>query len=73
MMSVPETGKKKKEDNFVVERLFDTFCPVGPCLATADEIPDPSNLTIRSYVNDKKMQESKTDDMIFDVPTPDFF
>ena len=37
-------------------------------MATADEIPDPSSLTIRSYVNDEKMQESKTDDLIFDVP-----
>jgi 2-keto-4-pentenoate hydratase/2-oxohepta-3-ene-1,7-dioic acid hydratase in catechol pathway len=42
---------------------------VGPCLATADEIPDPSKLTIRSFVNEEKMQESGTDDMIFDVPT----
>ena len=38
-------------------------------LATADEIPDPSKLTIRSFVNEDKMQESGTDDMIFDVPT----
>ena len=42
---------------------------MGPCLATADEIPEPSKLTIRSFVNDEKMQESGTDDMIFDVPT----
>ena len=42
---------------------------MGPCLTTADEIPDPSNLTVRSFVNDEKMQESGTDDMIFDVPT----
>ena len=38
-------------------------------MATADEIPDPSKLTIRSFVNEEKMQESSLDDMIFDVPT----
>ena len=49
-------------------KSFDTFCPSGPCLATADEIPDPSKLTIRTFVNEDKMQESSTDDLIFDVP-----
>ena len=49
-------------------KSFDTFCPSGPCLVTADEIPDPSKLTIRTFVNEDKMQESTTDDLIFDVP-----
>ena len=61
--------KEKGGGQFCRGKTFDTFCPVGPCLATADEIPDPSKLTIRSFVNDDKMQESGTDDMIFDVPT----
>ena len=47
---------------------FDTFCPSGPCLTTADEIPDPSKLTLRTFVNEEKMQESSLDDLIFDVP-----
>ena len=34
--------KEKGEVSF--EERLDTFCPVGPCLATADEIPDPSKL-----------------------------
>jgi 2-keto-4-pentenoate hydratase/2-oxohepta-3-ene-1,7-dioic acid hydratase in catechol pathway len=38
-------------------------------LTTADEIPDPSKLTLRTFVNEEKMQESSTGDMIFDVPT----
>jgi 2-keto-4-pentenoate hydratase/2-oxohepta-3-ene-1,7-dioic acid hydratase in catechol pathway len=38
-------------------------------LTTADEIPDPSKLTLRTFLNEEKMQESSTSDMIFDVPT----
>ena len=68
-VSARDWQKEKGGGQFCRGKTFDTFCPVGPCLATADEIPDPSKLTIRSFVNDDKMQESSTDDMIFDVPT----
>ncbi len=68
-VSARDWQKEKGGGQFCRGKTFDTFCPVGPCLTTADEIPDPSNLTIRSFVNDEKMQESGTDDMIFDVPT----
>ncbi len=49
-------------------KSFDTFCPLGPCLVTPDEIPDPSALRIRTTVSGEVMQESGTSDMIFDVP-----
>lgn len=68
-VSARDWQKEKGGGQFCRGKTFDTFCPVGPCLATADEIPDPSKLTIRSFVNEDKMQESWTDDMIFDVPT----
>ena len=68
-VSARDWQKEKGGGQFCRGKTFDTFCPVGPCLTTADEIPDPSNLTVRSFVNDEKMQESGTDDMIFDVPT----
>ena len=68
-ISARDWQKEKGGGQFCRGKTFDTFCPVGPCLATADEIPDPSQLTIRSFVNEDKMQESRTDDMIFDVPT----
>ena len=48
---------------------FDTFCPLGPVLVTADEIPDPGALAIRTRVNGELRQESTTADLIFDVPT----
>ncbi len=50
-------------------KTFDTFCPLGPCLVTADEIPHPNNLLIRTFLNGEIMQESNTGDMIFDVAT----
>jgi 2-keto-4-pentenoate hydratase/2-oxohepta-3-ene-1,7-dioic acid hydratase in catechol pathway len=68
-VSARDWQKEKGGGQFCRGKTFDTFCPVGPCLATADEIPDPSKLTIRSYLNEEKMQESGVDDLIFDVPT----
>lgn len=46
---------------------FDTFCPLGPALVTADEIPDPQNLVIKTILNGQVMQEHNTGDMIFSV------
>jgi len=48
-------------------KTFDTFCPLGPCLVTADEIPDPQALSLRMLLNDEVMQESTTAHMIFPV------
>ena len=50
-------------------KTFATFCPLGPCLVTADEIPDPNTLSIRTILNGEVMQDWNTDDMIFDIPT----
>ena len=49
-------------------KTFDTFCPLGPCLVTADEISNPNALTIRTVLNGEVMQDWNTNDMIFDVP-----
>lgn len=53
---------------FCRAKSFDTFCPLGPCLVTSDEVPDPNALSIKSVLNGKTMQDSSTRDMIFDVP-----
>ncbi|HUE72180.1 MAG TPA: fumarylacetoacetate hydrolase family protein [Pirellulaceae bacterium] len=50
-------------------KTFDTFCPLGPRLVTADEIPNPNGLRIRTVLNGEAMQDWTTEDMIFDVPT----
>ena len=49
-------------------KTFDTFAPLGPVLVTADEIPNPNALGIKTLLNGKVMQDWNTDDMIFDVP-----
>jgi 2-keto-4-pentenoate hydratase/2-oxohepta-3-ene-1,7-dioic acid hydratase in catechol pathway len=49
-------------------KTFDTFAPLGPCLVTPDEIPDPNTLRIRCLLNGETVQEANTSDMIFDVP-----
>ena len=48
-------------------KTFDTFCPLGPCLVTPDEIPDPQNLKIRTLLNGEAVQDWSTNDMIFTV------
>ena len=49
-------------------KSFDTFAPLGPCLVTPDEIPNPNALRIRTILNGDVVQDSNTSDMIFDVP-----
>jgi 2-keto-4-pentenoate hydratase/2-oxohepta-3-ene-1,7-dioic acid hydratase in catechol pathway len=49
-------------------KSFDTFCPLGPCLVTPDELPNPNDLRLRTIVNGEVLQDCRTSDMIFDVP-----
>ncbi|HZO30541.1 MAG TPA: fumarylacetoacetate hydrolase family protein [Chloroflexota bacterium] len=48
---------------------LDTFCPLGPWIVTADEIPDPSALDVILRVNGVEKQHSNTSKLIFDIPT----
>ena len=52
---------------WVKGKSFDSFCPLGPVLVTADEIPDPQELRVRSILNGEVMQDGYTSDMIFPV------
>ncbi|MFE9884404.1 fumarylacetoacetate hydrolase family protein [Streptomyces scopuliridis] len=47
---------------------LDTFCPFGPVVVTADEIPDPHRLGIRTWVNGEKVQDGTTAGMVFRIP-----
>ena len=49
-------------------KFFDTFSPLGPCLVTTDEIPNPNALSIRTELNGDIVQDWTTADMHFDVP-----
>jgi len=54
---------------WVKGKSADTFAPIGPFLATPDEIPDPHALRVWLSVNGEMRQDSTTANMIFDVPT----
>ena len=49
-------------------KSFDTFCPMGPWVVTADEL-DGRNTRVRCWVNGELRQDGRTADMIFDIPT----
>src|SRR5215213_4221713 len=53
---------------FARGKSFDGFCPLGPSIVTADEIPNPNALRLRTILNGEVMQNHTTGDMIFDVP-----
>ncbi|WP_419955521.1 fumarylacetoacetate hydrolase family protein [Neobacillus niacini] len=50
---------------WLLGKTCDDFSPVGPYLVTADEVGDPNNLSLKTYVNDELRQDSNTSDMIF--------
>lgn len=56
------------DGQWVRGKSLDTFCPLGPYLVTADEIPDPHALVIRCTVNETVLQNSNTSEMIFRIP-----
>jgi 2-keto-4-pentenoate hydratase/2-oxohepta-3-ene-1,7-dioic acid hydratase in catechol pathway len=49
-------------------KSYDTFCPMGPCIVTADQFGDPSGHRISLKVNGEIRQDSNTADLLFDVP-----
>jgi 2-keto-4-pentenoate hydratase/2-oxohepta-3-ene-1,7-dioic acid hydratase in catechol pathway len=51
---------------FTMGKSFDSHAPCGPWLVTPDELGDPGNLAIRTWVNDELRQDSTTADLIFD-------
>ena len=55
------------DKQFVRAKSLDTFCPMGPVLVTADEIPDPQRLAIKGIVNGRAEQDSNTAQMVFSV------
>ena len=50
-------------------KSVDGFCPMGPCVVTADEVGDVTTLTLTTDVNGERRQEAKVADLIFDIPT----
>jgi 2-keto-4-pentenoate hydratase/2-oxohepta-3-ene-1,7-dioic acid hydratase in catechol pathway len=56
-----------KDKQWTRSKGFDTFAPTGPCITTTEQIPDPDNLTIKTWVNQKLRQNSTTKNMVFNA------
>lgn len=58
---------QRADPQWVRGKGLDTFCPIGPFIVTMDEIPDPQNIRIRTWVNGEIVQDGNTRDMVFGV------
>jgi 2-keto-4-pentenoate hydratase/2-oxohepta-3-ene-1,7-dioic acid hydratase in catechol pathway len=57
-----------RHQQWMLGKSFDTFCPMGPWITSADEM-DGRSTRVRGWVNEELRQEGRTQDMIFDIPT----
>jgi 5-carboxymethyl-2-hydroxymuconate isomerase len=55
------------DGQWVRGKSLDTFCPLGPAVVTADDVPNPQALQLSTMVNDRLVQDSSTSEMLFGV------
>lgn len=60
---------QRHHNQWVIGKGVDTFCPMGPWIATADEIGDVTELELVTRVNGETRQKAVVSDLIFDIPT----
>ncbi len=60
---------QNRHNQFFKGKSLDGSCPMGPCILTANEVPNPAELGLRLRVNGVTKQESVVGDLIFDIPT----
>ncbi|MFW9919718.1 MAG: fumarylacetoacetate hydrolase family protein [Candidatus Thorarchaeota archaeon] len=60
--------QKHDGGQWVRGKSIDTFCPMGPCIVTADELGDGSGLRLQTKVNGVIKQDSSTSELLFNVP-----
>lgn len=65
---VSDRGVQFRPNQMVLGKGFDTFCPMGPVLVTADDLPELDHLAVQSYVNGELRQNALVSDMLFDIP-----
>ena len=58
----------RRQGQWIVSKGMDSFCPMGPCIVTADEIGDPHDLALKTRVNGVEKQNGNTKYMLFNVP-----
>ena len=67
-VSARDWQKGRPGGQWLLGKTFDTFAPVGPCLVSASELTDPSDLRVRMILGDDVVQDSTTAQLIFDIP-----
>lgn len=60
---------QRQHVQFFIGKSGATFCPMGPAIVTADEVPDITGCWLRTRVNGELRQEQQIADLIFDIPT----
>ena len=64
LMDMVVRGREER----VFRKAYDTFCPVGPWIVTADEVTDPTQLEMKLWVNGELRQHANTRDLVLDIP-----
>jgi 2-keto-4-pentenoate hydratase/2-oxohepta-3-ene-1,7-dioic acid hydratase in catechol pathway len=59
---------QRAERQWTRAKGFDGACPFGPWITTADEVAEPGNLALRTWINGELRQDSNTNDLIFGIP-----
>ncbi len=59
---------QRREPQWTRAKGADGFCPFGPWVTTADEIADPEDLALRTWVNGELRQDASTSDLVFSIP-----
>jgi 2-keto-4-pentenoate hydratase/2-oxohepta-3-ene-1,7-dioic acid hydratase in catechol pathway len=59
---------QKRHVQFFIGKSAATYCPLGPVLVTADEIPDVGSLRVQTRINGELRQDAPVKDLIFDIP-----
>ena len=67
MNDLSERRLQMLSSQWLLGKTLDKFLPLGPYVVTADEIPDPQNLSVKGWMNGEPRQDSNTADMIFSV------
>jgi 2,4-diketo-3-deoxy-L-fuconate hydrolase len=57
-----------RDNQITLGKNFDTFCPIGPCVVTRDEISRPDQIRLKTILNGQIMQDGSTSDWLFSLP-----
>ena len=66
---VTSRALQRRHQQWFLGKSLDGFCPMGPAIATADEVPDVGTLRVQTWVNGELRQDAPVSGLIFDIPT----